>query len=185
MGRPSDVRPANPAILAKSSNWGRSITRRDDRDVRPHRDSIGNCAAPPGLGSRDCGALYFRSLLVHVVDQLRKPCDHGGEEPVRHLRRDLAGPGSALRRCPAKRGRDRGISGKRAVSETILVLLVFWRTPANLDGQDMAETEGFEPSVRVNPVRRFSKPLVSATHPRLREAARSRGLYNRVRQAST
>jgi hypothetical protein len=33
----------------------------------------------------------------------------------------------------------------------------------------MAETEGFEPSVRVNPVRRFSKPLVSATHPRLRE----------------
>ena len=31
----------------------------------------------------------------------------------------------------------------------------------------MAETEGFEPSVRVNPVRRFSKPLVSATHPRL------------------
>src|SRR3954468_24611961 len=34
--------------------------------------------------------------------------------------------------------------------------------------QALAETEGFEPSVRVNPVRRFSKPLVSATHPRLR-----------------
>ena len=33
----------------------------------------------------------------------------------------------------------------------------------------MAETEGFEPSVRESPVRRFSKPLVSATHPRLRE----------------
>ncbi len=32
----------------------------------------------------------------------------------------------------------------------------------------LAETEGFEPSVPVNPVRRFSKPLVSATHPRLR-----------------
>ena len=31
----------------------------------------------------------------------------------------------------------------------------------------MAETEGFEPSVRF-PVRRFSKALVSATHPRLR-----------------
>ena len=32
----------------------------------------------------------------------------------------------------------------------------------------LAETEGFEPSVREFPVRRFSKPLVSATHPRLR-----------------
>src|SRR6476659_3481884 len=32
----------------------------------------------------------------------------------------------------------------------------------------VAETEGFEPSVREYPVRRFSKPLVSATHPRLR-----------------
>ena len=31
----------------------------------------------------------------------------------------------------------------------------------------LAETEGFEPSVRF-PVRRFSKALVSATHPRLR-----------------
>ena len=37
----------------------------------------------------------------------------------------------------------------------------------------MAETEGFEPSVRF-PVRRFSKALVSATHPRLR-AWRKRG----------
>jgi hypothetical protein len=35
----------------------------------------------------------------------------------------------------------------------------------------LAETEGFEPSVRVNPVRRFSKPLVSATHPRLQTRA--------------
>src|SRR5438445_8305446 len=33
---------------------------------------------------------------------------------------------------------------------------------------ELAETEGFEPSVREFPVRRFSKPLVSATHPRLR-----------------
>ncbi len=39
----------------------------------------------------------------------------------------------------------------------------------------VAETEGFEPSVRVNPVRRFSKPLVSATHPRLRERRRAAG----------
>ena len=31
----------------------------------------------------------------------------------------------------------------------------------------LAETEGFEPSVPDLPVRRFSKPLVSATHPRL------------------
>ena len=31
----------------------------------------------------------------------------------------------------------------------------------------VAETEGFEPSVPDLPVRRFSKPLVSATHPRL------------------
>src|SRR5215212_3692633 len=38
----------------------------------------------------------------------------------------------------------------------------------------MAETEGFEPSVREYPVRRFSKPLVSATHPRLRKAAKRR-----------
>ena len=30
-----------------------------------------------------------------------------------------------------------------------------------------AEREGFEPSVPVYPVRRFSKPLVSATHPPL------------------
>ena len=34
----------------------------------------------------------------------------------------------------------------------------------------VAETEGFEPSVPDLPVRRFSKPLVSATHPRLRMA---------------
>ena len=39
----------------------------------------------------------------------------------------------------------------------------------------LAETEGFEPSVREFPVRRFSKPLVSATHPRLRmRSARDR-----------
>ena len=38
----------------------------------------------------------------------------------------------------------------------------------------LAETEGFEPSVRF-PVRRFSKALVSATHPRLRAHA-ARGL---------
>lgn len=37
----------------------------------------------------------------------------------------------------------------------------------------VAETEGFEPSVPVNPVRRFSKPLVSATHPRLRITAKA------------
>ena len=40
----------------------------------------------------------------------------------------------------------------------------------------LAETEGFEPSVPDLPVRRFSKPLVSATHPRLRIAAAKRGL---------
>ncbi len=39
----------------------------------------------------------------------------------------------------------------------------------------VAETEGFEPSVGEYPLRRFSKPLVSATHPRLRIAA-ERGL---------
>src|SRR5690606_32649680 len=39
----------------------------------------------------------------------------------------------------------------------------------------MAETEGFEPSVPDLPVRRFSKPLVSATHPRLRIAAARAG----------
>jgi hypothetical protein len=38
----------------------------------------------------------------------------------------------------------------------------------NVGEGQVAETEGFEPSVRVIPVRRFSKPLVSATHPRLR-----------------
>ncbi len=40
---------------------------------------------------------------------------------------------------------------------------------------ELAETEGFEPSVPDLPVRRFSKPLVSATHPRLRIAAASAG----------
>lgn len=39
----------------------------------------------------------------------------------------------------------------------------------------VAETEGFEPSVPDLPVRRFSKPLVSATHPRLRIAAARAG----------
>ena len=43
----------------------------------------------------------------------------------------------------------------------------------------VAETEGFEPSVRF-PVRRFSKALVSATHPRLR-AWRKRGYSDGVR----
>ena len=38
----------------------------------------------------------------------------------------------------------------------------------------MAEREGFEPSVRVKPVRRFSKPLVSATHPSLLWSLRCR-----------
>ena len=50
----------------------------------------------------------------------------------------------------------------------------------------MAETEGFEPSVRVIPVRRFSKPLVSATHPRLRKGpeveAYSDGLWHDQRE---
>ncbi|VVT10764.1 hypothetical protein SPHINGO361_120622 [Sphingomonas sp. EC-HK361] len=39
----------------------------------------------------------------------------------------------------------------------------------------MAETEGFEPSVRF-PVRRFSKALVSATHPRLRMRCEGRAI---------
>ena len=38
----------------------------------------------------------------------------------------------------------------------------------------LAETEGFEPSVGLNTLRRFSKPLVSATHPRLREGPSER-----------
>jgi hypothetical protein len=41
---------------------------------------------------------------------------------------------------------------------------------AELQATVVAETEGFEPSVGVIPLRRFSKPLVSATHPRLRSA---------------
>src|SRR5436305_12119129 len=44
-----------------------------------------------------------------------------------------------------------------------------------LTNNPVAETEGFEPSVREYPVRRFSKPLVSATHPRLRARLRKRG----------
>src|SRR5438445_4104794 len=52
---------------------------------------------------------------------------------------------------------------------------------------EVAETEGFEPSVREFPVRRFSKPLVSATHPRLRvqPRCRKRGLYRADSLAST
>ena len=38
----------------------------------------------------------------------------------------------------------------------------------------LAETEGFEPSVPDLPVRRFSKPLVSATHPRLQRVWHAR-----------
>src|SRR3546814_18983449 len=47
------------------------------------------------------------------------------------------------------------------------------------ENRGLAETEGFEPSVGVIPLRRFSKPLVSATHPRLR-MCRTRG-YSRAR----
>src|SRR3546814_20652444 len=36
------------------------------------------------------------------------------------------------------------------------------------ENRGLAETEGFEPSVGVIPLRRFSKTLVSANHPRLR-----------------
>src|SRR3954465_11508970 len=50
--------------------------------------------------------------------------------------------------------------------------------------RQLAETEGFEPSVREFPVRRFSKPLVSATHPRLRDGL-ERGLYKPTSEAST
>ena len=46
-------------------------------------------------------------------------------------------------------------------------------TKPHPDRAALAETEGFEPSVRF-PVRRFSKALVSATHPRL-QAWRKRG----------
>jgi hypothetical protein len=46
-----------------------------------------------------------------------------------------------------------------------------FRTSPVFHGREVAETEGFEPSIRVIPVWRFSKPLVSATHPRLRFAA--------------
>ena len=49
---------------------------------------------------------------------------------------------------------------------------------ASLISSILAETEGFEPSVGVNPPRRFSKPLVSATHPRLRITAKWR--YSRA-----
>src|SRR5690242_17572018 len=45
----------------------------------------------------------------------------------------------------------------------------------NMIELQLAETEGFEPSVPDLPVRRFSKPLVSATHPRLRIAAARAG----------
>src|SRR5689334_17451468 len=48
----------------------------------------------------------------------------------------------------------------------------------------MAETEGFEPSVREYPVRRFSKPLVSATHPRLRSGSEP-ALYRALGGVST
>ena len=51
---------------------------------------------------------------------------------------------------------------------------------ASSSSQCLAETEGFEPSVREFPVRRFSKPLVSATHPRLRKRLRSRGYIGQI-----
>src|SRR3546814_10856050 len=45
----------------------------------------------------------------------------------------------------------------------------------------LAETEGFEPSVPDLPVRRFSKPLVSATHPRLRSEEHTSELQSLMR----
>ncbi len=48
-----------------------------------------------------------------------------------------------------------------------ILLLTNNRTKSVAYKAALAETEGFEPSVRF-PVRRFSKALVSATHPRLR-----------------
>ena len=40
-----------------------------------------------------------------------------------------------------------------------------------------AEEAGFEPAVQVIPVRRFSKPVVSATHPFLRMGRKYRAVY--------
>jgi AcrR family transcriptional regulator len=60
-----------------------------------------------------------------------------------------------------------------------------WIDPAKLADDVMAETEGFEPSVPDLPVRRFSKPLVSATHPRLRIAAAGGGYSGVLRRVQS
>lgn len=49
-------------------------------------------------------------------------------------------------------------------------------TCTNNEAEFFAERERFELSVEVNPLRRFSKPLVSATHPPLRECSFKRRL---------
>ena len=81
----------------------------------------------------------------------------------RRLRRRAASDPSSLRRRSSAARSYRGEEGPIPVSGG--------RPPANLE---MAETEGFEPSVGVIPLRRFSKPLVSATHPRLRDGLEAR-----------
>jgi hypothetical protein len=46
-----------------------------------------------------------------------------------------------------------------------------FKIPPKYNEQKMAEKEGFEPSVRIDSVRQFSKLLVSATHPLFRSNA--------------
>jgi integrase len=69
------------------------------------------------------------------------------------------------RALPNTRGREAGISLSRSIA---------CGQSRPRTNNKLAETEGFEPSVGVIPLRRFSKPLVSATHPRLRAGSDGR-----------
>src|SRR4051812_8166215 len=72
-------------------------------------------------------------------------------------------------RIPSSRATVPWSRNDRGLSLRLVGFATGWKGPAPLRGREaLAETEGFEPSVRDLPIRRFSKPLVSATHPRLR-----------------
>src|SRR5689334_12470143 len=71
---------------------------------------------------------------------------------------------------PEVYGRDPGAVGWRALADP------------RFNERRMAEREGFEPSVQLLTVRRFSKPLLSTTQPPLREGKWSEHLkFNTAR----
>ena len=127
------------------------------RNSMPPADEINALKIPPTdarLHATHATTCVISLRPIHrALRLLRRSC----AVLLRSCRREGAGsafrPGSGARRCQ--------------------------ESPQSVErGTNMAETEGFEPSVGVIPLRRFSKPLVSATHPRLRRRPQGQGLYD-------